>query len=221
MNIYPSILTDQIVLVQKQLDLCQESGLVHVVQIDIIDGYFADNLTVTPSDLVGMDFGDLKLDFHLMTQEPIDFVREIIDHQDDLPVRSIISQIEQMTSQELFVDEVRRNEWNAGFSLNLHTPLEEVDLDLWGRINIIQLMSIEAGFQGQEFNELVYQKIEELNKLMKNRDLSLEVIVDGGVNSDNIEKIQKLGVSSVGVGSSLWKADDFSEAFEDLEAQIM
>src|SRR5690606_11795580 len=118
---------DQHDIFQQQLDLCIESGLVHTIQVDIIDGYFVDNITVTPADLIDLDFGDLEIDFHLMTQEPLDFVREIIDYQDDLPVRSVIGQIEQMSNQELFIDEVRRYDWNVGLSLNLNTPISEID----------------------------------------------------------------------------------------------
>lgn len=221
MNIYPTILTDQLDLVQKQLDLCNESGLVHTVQIDIIDGYFVDNITVAPSDLVGMDFGGMELDFHLQTQEPIDFVRDIVDYQEELPVRSVIGQVEQMSNQELFVDEVRRYGWNVGFSLNLHTPLEAVEPDLWDRINIIQLMAIEAGFQGRELENQVYTKLKELRTMMTQRDLTLEVIVDGGVTVENIAKLQMHGVTSVGVGSTLWKAENFAEKFQELEAQVL
>ena len=221
MNIYPTILTDQLELVQQQLNLCADSGLVHTIQIDIIDGYFVDNVTVSPGDLIGMEFGEMELDFHLQTQEPLDFVREIIDYQDDLPVRSIIGQVEQMSNQELFVDEVRRYGWNAGLSLNLHTPVAEVQSDLWDRINIIQLMAIEAGFQGQELEESIYEKLSKLRKRMMDKDLRLEVVVDGGVNVENIAKLQEHGVSSVGVGSALWKADDFSEAYQELEAEVL
>lgn len=221
MNIYPTILTDQLDLVQKQLDLCNESGLVHTVQIDIIDGYFVDNITVAPGDLVGMDFGEMEIDFHLQTQEPIDFVREIIDYQDELPVRSVIGQVEQMSNQELFVSEVRRYGWNVGLSLNIHTPLSAVEPDLWDRINIIQLMGIEAGFQGQELHNQVYTKLQKLRSMMTEQDLQLEVIVDGGVNIDVIAKLQEHGASSVGVGSALWKADDFSQAYQELEAQVL
>lgn len=221
MNIYPTILTDQMQIVRQQLELCSESGLVHTIQVDIIDGYFVDNLTISPSDLVELEFGEIEIDFHLQTQEPIDFVREIIDYKDDLPVRSIIGQIEQMSNQELFVDEVRRYGWKVGLSLNLFTPISEVESSLWDRLNIIQLMAIEAGFQGQELDESIYQKLLELRTLITNRDLNIEVIVDGGININNVAKLQEHGVSAVGVGSALWKAREFSEKFKELEAEII
>ncbi len=221
MNIYPTILTDQHDIFQQQLDLCIESGLVHTIQVDIIDGYFVDNITVTPADLTDLDFGDLEIDFHLMTQEPLDFVREIIDYQDDLPVRSVIGQIEQMSNQELFIDEVRRYDWNVGLSLNLNTPISEIDSSQFERIHSIQLMSIDTGYQGQELHEKVYKKITDLRKLLMEKDLRLEVIIDGGVNPETIAKLQESGASSVGVGSFLWKAPDFAEAYQDLESEIL
>ena len=221
MNIYPTILTDQIDVVQKQLDLCTESGLVQTVQIDIIDGYFVDNITVAPAELVGLDFGDLEIDFHIQTQEPIDFVREIVDYKDELPVRSVIAQIEQMNSQELFVDEVRRYGWQVGFSLNLFTPLSAVESHLWDRLHSIQLMAIEAGFQGQPLSETIYQKLTQLHTFLEKRDLRLEVMIDGGVTEKNIARLQKHGVASVGVGSALWGAQEFAEKFQELEAEVL
>lgn len=221
MNIYPAILTDELTTAQKQLLLCQESGLVQTAQIDIIDGYFADNVTITPSDVFGMELGELELDFHLMTQEPIDYVYELVEYKDDLPIRSIIAQVEQMSNQSLYVEEVRRHGWQIGFSLNLHTPLSAIESDLWDRIQVIQLMAIDAGSQGQEFQQSVFEKINRLQQFMVEHDLRLELIVDGGVNAKNIAQLQEHGVHSVGVGSALWTADDFSEMFQELEAEVL
>ncbi len=221
MNIYPSILTDSELEAQDQLLVCSESGLVQVAQVDIIDGYFVDNMTIFPSSLEGMEFGDLEIDFHLQTQEPLDFVREIADFKDEIPVRAVIAQVEQMSSQELYVDEVRRNNWDIGFSLNIHTPLEAIEADLWERINIIQLMSIEAGAQGKKLEEYVYTKLEQLHELIRKKDLKLEIIVDGGVNLENIQKLQEYGVTTVTPGSYLWKAEDFVEAFQELESSLL
>ena len=168
-----------------------------------------------------MDFGNMEIDFHIQTQEPIDFVREIIDHLDELPVRCVIGQIEQMSSQELFVDEVRRYGWQAGFSLNLFTPISEVQLDQWDRINCIQLMGVEAGFQGQELHESIFKKLTELREFLQKKDLNIEVIVDGGVDLETITKLQEYGVTSVGIGSALWREPEFAEAFQDLETEVL
>lgn len=220
MNIYPSILTDELTLVQKQLQMSDESGLIQTVQVDIIDGYFVDNITVTPQSLVGLNFGDLELDFHLMTQEPLDYVREIADWKEELPVRAVISQVEQMTNQQDYIDEVHRSNWLVGMSLNIHTPLSAIDKEVWEQLDVLQLMSIKAGFQGQKFNVYVYEKLKELQEIMEEQDLHFEVVIDGSVTKKNITKLYSHGATGFSVGSYLWNSEDFSSAVEILETSI-
>jgi ribulose-phosphate 3-epimerase len=215
MNIYPSILTDEVEQVLEQVEICKESSLVQTVQIDIIDSFFVDNITVFPSDVSKVDFGDIKVDFHLMTQEPMDFVHEIKDSKEFLPVRAVLGQIEQMTSQVDFLQEVRKNEWMAGLSLNLHTPIESIDEEAWKYIDAIQIMGITAGFQGQEFNVSALEIISELRDAIEERGLDIEVIVDGGVKLDNVKEIADYGADGVAVGSALWRSSDFGETYDD------
>ena len=99
MKLHPSLLTDSVDQYQQQLELILSSQLIEVAQVDVIDGHFADNITLTPADLVNFDYGQLQLDFHLMTEEPMDYVYELIEHQDLLPVRAVIAQVERMSSQ--------------------------------------------------------------------------------------------------------------------------
>lgn len=219
MKVYPSILTDSISVAEQQLEICKESGVVQVVQIDVIDGYFTDNLTITPTSLEEYEFSDLQLDFHLMTQEPIDFVREISEISDHLPVRAIIGQVEQMSSQADFIDEVKR-EWKVGLSLNLYTPLEAIDDQSWERIDIIQLMSIEAGEQGRDFSETIYEKLEELQDFIARNEYQIEVIIDGGVSFESIDELASYDVDAVSVGSALWKADNFIDSYSQLENAV-
>jgi ribulose-phosphate 3-epimerase len=217
MSVYPSILTESLAVAIKQLNICKESNAVNIVQIDIIDGYFTDNLTIFPSDMADLDFGELTLDFHLMTHEPIDFVREIKDHKNNLPVRAIIAQVEQMGSQSEFLDEVKHSNWKTGLSLNLDTPLEAIEPDSWEFLNIVQIMAIQAGFQGQKMQERVLSKIESLQEIIDQRGLEIEVIVDGGVKLENIEVLKSYGVDGVAVGSELWQSSDFVETYTEFE----
>lgn len=219
MKVYPSILTDLVSVAQSQLEICTESEAVEVVQIDIIDGYFTDNLTITPTSLEECEFSDLQLDFHLMTQEPIDFAREISEISDKLPVRAIIGQVEQMSSQADFIDEVKRK-WKVGLSLNLYTPLEAIEDQSWERIDIVQLMSIEAGEQGRSFSETVYEKLEELQDFIAQNEYKIEVIIDGGVSSEVIDELASYDVDAVCVGSALWKADNFIDSYSELENAV-
>lgn len=205
MKLYPSLLTSSLAEFEKQLAVARANDELEVVQIDVIDGYFADNLTLTPLDLTQQDFGELKIDFHLMTEEPLDFVNELIAVKKYLPVRAVIAQLERMSSQAEYLKQVKSHDWLAGLSLDLFTPLDSIDLKAWPELDIVQLMTIEAGFQGQKFQDRALDKIEPLRQRARQ---ILEIILDGGVKKKEVKLAQELGVDGVAVGSGLWQVQD-------------
>lgn len=207
MKLYPAILTDSVEEVEQQLQLVKSLRSVEAVQIDIIDGVFADNLTVTPIDLINLDFGELKLDFHLMVEEPLDYLNEIVQYQKFLPIRAVLGQIERMSSQDEFIELTKKSGFLAGLSIDLFTPITEIKESLISKLDVVQLMSIEAGFQGQKFDERVIKKIIELNKIRNTKNNKLEIILDGGIKEAHLEQLKKLKADGVAVGSWLWKND--------------
>lgn len=221
MNLYPSILTDSLEKVQKQLDLVKNLEEIQTVQIDIVDGFFVDNLTITPLDLVGLDFGDLTIDLHLMVEEPMDSFLEIEGLAEMLPIRAVIAQIERMTFQEDFLAEVKRRNWKAGLSLDLFTPLDSLDMSesCLQYLDIVQIMNIEAGFQGQEFNEIALEKLEKVKKIRDKRAAEWEIISDGGIKLQNYKKVTQAGTNSITVGSELWKSQDVKRTVEQFLSQ--
>lgn len=208
MKLYPVILTDSVEELQAQVDKVTDHPEIDVVQIDIIDGSLIDNLTVTPLDLKGVNFGKLQIDIHIMTEEPMDYVWETISIKESLPVRAIIAQVERMGSQENFIEEVKKQGWLTGLSLNLHTPLAAIKNNLLHELDIIQLMGIEAGFQGRKFQKQVLSKISYTKKLATHYHTSLEIMVDGGVKVSNARQILEAGATGLVVGSCLWKAPE-------------
>jgi ribulose-phosphate 3-epimerase len=205
MNLYPSILTPSIEEYQQQLSFVMDSQVVKVIQVDIIDGVFTDNLTLTPLDLINIDHGELEIDFHLMTEEPMDYVQELISIKDHLPIRSVIAQIERMSSPLSYLEEVKVQGWKAGFSLDLYTPVSAIDIDCWGDLDIVQLMTIESGFQGQEFNRRAFEKLTEIHQHAQSE---IEIIIDGGVKADLLPLLNEKQVGGATVGSGFWRASD-------------
>lgn len=212
MNIYPAILTESITTAQEQLSQVIAMPEIEAVQVDIIDGEFADNLTISAIDLIGTDFGELKVDFHLMTIEPVNFIYECKQIEN---ARSVIGQIERMSSQKEFIKEVLEFNLQPGLALDLYTPVESIERESWEELRIINILGNLAGFQGEPFKgQIVLDKIKEVAMLKKKFDLQrLEIAVDIGVNEDTIGQIAKAGAGGVAVGSLLWKS-------EDIEAQV-
>lgn len=214
MKIYPAILTDSVEVFESQLAIVKQEAKVDVVHVDVIDGYFVDNLTITPMDLVDVDFGNLKLDFHLMTEEPLGFAEEVINYIGNLPVRAVIGQVEKMSSQTDFVDLLIERQIKPGLALNLFTPDEEISDLTFKKLAVLQLMAIEAGEQGKKFDHLVMAKIEKVVARAKELNPNLEIIVDGGVKFEHLALLNSLQVGAVAVGSALWQSENPQSTLE-------
>jgi ribulose-phosphate 3-epimerase len=215
MDIYPSILTDSLITLREQLSLVKLLPDIEIVQVDVIDGEFTDNLTLSPIDLISTDFEQIRIDFHLMVNEPIEYVYECkqVDN-----VRSVIGQIERMSSQEEFISEALELNILPGLSVDLYTPVESIEERSWEKLSIVQIMGNKAGIQGQSLKgEIVLKKIREVAEMKKKLDLpNLEILLDIGVTLDNVHTLVEAGATAVTPGSLLWKSDDIEKTVNQL-----
>ncbi|MDQ3008911.1 MAG: hypothetical protein M3Q81_04945 [bacterium] len=216
MEIYPAILTEAISELQEQLDFVQNNGNFEVLHIDVIDGNFTDAITVTPLDLIDVEFEPLQIDLHIMADEPMDTVFELITAKDILPVRAVIGQVEHMSSQRNFVEEVKKHGWKPGLAIDMYTPVEELEEDVLLEVDVVLLMGVEAGAQGQNFNRLVLEKVVELKKIIVSNGKKIEVLVDGGVTPELLSAIEAAGVDSVAMGSAIWRATSPDDVLSEL-----
>ncbi|HKY73960.1 MAG TPA: hypothetical protein VJ246_01455, partial [Patescibacteria group bacterium] len=178
-----------------------------------IDGEFADNTTITPADLQTLIFGSLSVDIHLMTVDPINDVSEC----ESIPnMRAVIGQVERMSSQSSFIEHVKSYNWKVGLSLDLYTPISAIDNRLFSMLDIVQIMSIHAGSQGQEFKLAAIEKIKELRTLIRKASLHTELIVDGGLNPQTLRYCKDAGAGSFSVGSYLWSSCSVAESLKQL-----
>jgi ribulose-phosphate 3-epimerase len=221
MQINPAILTDSLATFSQQLELVKQVPEIKTIQVDIIDAVFADNITINPSDLVDFDFGQLSIDFHLMTEEPMDYLWELIDCGQQLPTQSIIAQVEKMSYQLDFLQEIKKNDWQAGLAINLFTSLESIEEQVWEYLDHVLLMAVEAGAQAQIFNSLVFAKIEELKFLIKQFNRNIIISVDGGIKTEHVNLLQQAGVDQIAVGSALFNVDNFNHEFNKFKEELL
>lgn len=214
MLIIPAILSDSKSEVQTQLDILHTQTDFHRVQIDIVDPEFADNITLTPIDFLDLNLHNLEIEFHLMTNDPIN---DVVECSQIPGVKAIIAQIEHMPSQKDFYDHVNSYGLEAGVSLDLYTPVEEIDPDIINNVSTIQVMGNNAGAQGKRFaGEVVLTKIRELVHIAQQQPTPFQISVDIGMNSETILLCSKAGASVFVVGSYLWEAPNLEAAVEQL-----
>lgn len=199
-KIVPSILTNDIREAEDKLRLAE--GVVERVQIDVVDGIFANNKTVDPSFFEGIET-DLKLDFHLMVKEPIHWVERVARAGAD----RVIGQIEMMSDQVAFVGKVQETGILIGLAVDIETPVLELDPTILTNLDVVLLMSVPAGFGGQKFAPRVLDKIRKLDEIRVRDDTPFTICVDGGETESTIDETHFEGADEVVVGSRIFKGD--------------
>ena len=170
-------------------------------QIDVMDGTFVPNKTITPAALKHLKT-PLKLEYHLMVAKPLPFVDKAwksgawsaIFHLEackrPLDVRTVIRHI-------------KRRKMKAGLAINPETPANAVKPYLH-LLDIVLVMTVHPGAAGQSFVTHTLDKIRQIRKWNKKIDIE----VDGGINQYTVPKAVKAGANRLVVGSALYTARD-------------
>lgn len=209
-EIIPAILTDDTEELEHKIRQVAR-GEVKRVQIDIVDGIFADNRTVGLEAVAPIET-ELLLDVQLMVKEPVDWVERCIQAMAD----RIIGQVEMMASQSEFVGRVTEFGHQVGLALDIDTPVSAMDPTILNNLDVVLVMSVKAGFGGQEFRKSALEKIRQLDEIRVRDDTPFRICVDGGVRPEHIAQLRQAGVDEVAVGSWLFEGD-IAENIEKLK----
>lgn len=202
----PAILEESVEQTQKMFDaFALLKPVPQAIQLDIIDGEFADAITIEPNALEMIDTHNFQIDLHLMTQEPIDFVLEL----QTLPnIRYVIGQVEHMSSLIDFAEEVHGTlQKKVGFSLDIYTPLSAIDEEVWPQVDLVQIMANKAGEQGQTFQASTVERIQEAANWRASQNLNFAIAVDIGINQETAQLAFDAGADILAVGSHIKGAD--------------
>lgn len=214
--IIPAILESSTAEVQRKVGLVK--GLTQRVQIDVIDGVFADNPTVSPADMLNIDFAGLAVDIHLMTEEPVDFLEESARLIEKCGGIRVIGQIERMGKQTEFISLARELKLAVGLGLDLYTPVDAIDKKIAGSLDCVLLMAVKAGTQG--INKLSPAVVEKIKEIKAGQPFAKswpgQIIVDGGLNPETVNICRQAGAAQFAVGSWLWEHKDISLAIKEL-----
>lgn len=179
----------------------------HRIQIDLTDGEFTKDKTVSPADAwwpVGF-----RVDFHLMYKYPIPAVQEILKHKPNL----IIVHAECDGSFDELFEICKKSDIKVGAALLQNTPAEALYSAL-DRLDHILIFSGNLGYQGGSHADL--QLLEKVKDL-KSKKPTLEIGWDGGVNAQNIAELALGGVDVLNVGGYIQNAPDPAKAYHTLQ----
>jgi ribulose-phosphate 3-epimerase len=188
-------------------NLLKAERVSNLVQVDIVDGKFADTTTVG-TDIIAKYFSSASLEAHLMVKYPLNFISDLvkIDY-----VSKIILPYEIEGNHHDYIYQVKNNLKQVGLSINPGTPVAAI-LHLLDDLDMLLILGVEPGRQGQEFKEEVLLKIQAVKKVAP----GLPIELDGGLRFENVNKIKEAGADFIAAGSILFKAEDFFVAWEKL-----
>lgn len=204
-EIIPTILVKTFEEVKERIKLVE--NYVDWVQLDIMDGVFVENLTWNnPEDL--KDFKTkVKLEAHLMVQNP----EKIIDSWLEVVDRIIIHQESSANIKEI-IEKVHKNKKQIGVALNPETSIE-VAKPFLNDLDLILLMSVQPGKGGQEFELEILEKIRNLRNIWPGGNIE----VDGGVSDKNIKEIFNAGANLFCVGTYVYQSGDIKQVINKLK----
>ncbi|MEZ6087776.1 MAG: ribulose-phosphate 3-epimerase [Pirellulaceae bacterium] len=154
---------------------------------------------------------DLPLDVHLMIEDPGQYVQAFSDAGADL----LTFHVEAVDEVVPILENVQALNMGTGLVLNPGTSLDQVTPYL-DRINVVLVMSVDAGFGGQAFNPVALDKLRTLRRMKP--DLTLEV--DGGVNFETIGRCREAGADLFVVGSAIFGSSDYAVALDRMRSEM-
>jgi ribulose-phosphate 3-epimerase len=174
------------------------------IHVDVMDGHFVPNLTIgLPVVEALLKHASLPLDCHLMIEDPDRWAPGYAE----AGARNVTIHAEAAAAPVRTLRAIRAAGARAGLAINPATPVEPY-ADLVPELDMLLLMTVEPGFGGQGFLDLVLPKIRRARELIGGWDSSVWVQVDGGVTTDTIGRCAEAGADMFVAGSAVFGASD-------------
>ncbi len=199
MRITPSILNADFANLAAEVGRIPGADAIHV---DVMDNHFVPNLTIGLPVVESLrKASDKMLDIHLMIEDPDRWAPAFAE----AGAESVTFHVEAAAAPIRLARELRKLGARASMALKPATSIDGFT-DILGEVDMVLLMTVEPGFGGQAFLDLVLPKIRRTRELIGDRPIWLQV--DGGVSTATIERCAEAGADTFVAGSAVFNAPE-------------
>jgi ribulose-phosphate 3-epimerase len=206
-KIAPSILSADFARLGEEIKDVERGGADYI-HVDVMDGHFVPNITIGPLIVEAIrPITKLPLDVHLMIENPDRYIQHFAQAGADI----ITVHVEACIHLHRTIQLIKDHGVKAGVVLNPATPVDTLQ-HIIDDLDMVLLMTVNPGFGGQKFIKQVLPKIYAVSEMAKSKGLSIDIEVDGGVNSETAKLCIEAGANVLVAGSAIYNEKDRAEA---------
>ena len=198
----PSLLSADFANLKAALALMEQkhSGSVH---IDVMDGSFVPQISYGQPVIASLrPHTKLPFDVHLMVEYP----ERQVDSFADCGADWITFHIEGTVHVHRLIERIKSLGKKAGIAFVPSTPVSALS-EILPFVDLVLVMTVNPGFGGQAFIPSCVKKIEALAAIKKEKNLSFDISVDGGVNKATAPLVIGAGADILVSGSAFFKGE--------------
>jgi len=212
-RIAPSLLSADFSRLGEELAAVDTADVLH---LDVMDGHFVPNLTIGPAIVKALrPHTKLTFDCHLMISEPQKYIDAFLAAGAEM----ISIHVETEPHLQRALQMIRSGGAKAGIAINPATAAETLSAAL-EYCDFVLVMSVNPGFGGQKFLEPVVPKIRQISRMVRERGVSVDIEVDGGIDAKTAPAVAAAGASILVAGSAVFGQKDRAAAIEAIRTAV-
>jgi ribulose-phosphate 3-epimerase len=210
--IAPSILAADFARLAEEVRAVE--GAADWVHVDVMDNHFVPNLTIGLPVVQSLRKATtIPFDVHLMITDPDRWAPRYAE----AGAYNVTFHAEACEDPVRLAKTLRAAGSKAGLAIDRDTPVEPY-LELLPHLDTLLIMTIKAGFGGQEFVPEMLAKVRDVRRRIRVKNLEVRLEVDGGIAADTIAQAAEAGADAFVAGTAVYGADDPAEAVRKLRA---
>lgn len=197
--------------IEKTINILERIKEVDYIHLDLMDGRYVKENNIDVKRIInGFENISKPKDIHLMVKDPLLYIDDLSKINPDI----ITFHPDAVEDPKKVIEKIKNLNIKVGIAINYDVDVEEYD-DLYKYADLILIMSVQAGYGGQEFKKDVISKIEYFTNL-KDEGEEFILEIDGGINDENYHKLKRYPIDIFVIGAYICTNENFNRPLKKI-----